>query len=318
MENIIQTDIQFDPTTHTYLRKGIPYTSCTTVIDKFKKPFDRRYWAMYSTLKETFYLRVRAEEDYGIIYVNNTPHSIDSLYGIEVYREACKMMKNGWDDITKVACDRGNVIHDFLETSVNTSKDDEEGATNLIIKPLTGGNMMLFSSQHDLDKTNLLEVYPEIYHTLLFYINRGCTIYAEKKVYIDEYKISGMIDCLIVKGHKFAILDWKTNKDIIHFNSGYYRKEKVDGKYIKTNEWIHKSKPMLAPLQYLEECKGTIYTLQVSLYAYMLESWGYELIQDGLMIYHIRPNERPKLLKVPYMKEDIKLMLDYYKQNLAA
>jgi len=318
MNTIIQSDIIFDPTSHTYLRKGKPYISCTTIVSKFKKPFNRRYWAMYSTLKETFHLRVRAEEEYEIIYVNNTPHSLDSLYSIEMYREGCKMMKNGWDDTTKVACDRGNKIHDYLEGSVNDSKNDSEGDTNITIKPLTGEEIQFYSSQHDLDKTNLLSIFPKIYHTLLYYINTGCTIYAEKKVYIDEYEVSGMIDCLVVKGNKFLIIDWKTNKDIIHFKSGYYKKELINGKYIKTNQWLDKPMPMLYPLTYLEDCKGTIYTLQVSLYAYMLESWGYELINNGLLIYHIRPNEEPELLKVPYMKEDIRLMLNYYKQNLVA
>jgi len=313
IENLTQADIQFDPSTHTYIRKGSVYTSCTTVTGKYKKAFNNRYWSMYSTLKETFNLRVRHDEPYGIIYVNNTEHTLDELYSIDIYREACRMMKNGWDDITKTACSRGNKIHDFLEDSVNDSKDDSEGTTNTFIKPLTGGNFHTYSSQHDLDKTNLLQVYPEIYYTLLYYIERGCTIYAEKKVYIDEYKVSGMIDCLVVKGNKFAIIDWKTNKDIIHFKAGYYKKEKINGKFIKTTQWIEKTSYLLYPINHLEDCKGNLYSLQVSLYAFMLESWGYELIENGLMIYHIRPHEKPKLLKVPYMKQEIFEMLNHHK-----
>lgn len=312
-----QSDILFDPIKHTYLRKGKFYTSCTTITSEFKKPFNRRYWAMYSTLKEKFGCHVVQNEDFDMIQVNGHMQSVDVLYSVEMYRDGCKMMKIGWDDITKTACSRGNKIHDYLEDSINDSKKDG-GKSDYAVKPFTGENTVTYNTLHDLNKTNLQEVYPEIHATLLYYIEMGCTIYAEKKVYIDEYEVSGMIDCLVVKGNKFLIIDWKTNKDIIHFESGYYRKEKINGRHIKTKQWIKKSKPLLTPLAHLEECKGNLYTLQVSLYAYMFESWGYELIDNGLMIYHMRPNERPKLIKVPYLKEDIILMLDYHKENLAA
>lgn len=308
--------IHFEESTHTYTRNNKKYTSCTTVTGMFKKPFDRRFWAMYSALKEKFNYYVRADESIGLIYVNNSPHGIDELYSVQMYRDACKLVRNGWDDITKKACDRGNKIHDYLEDTVNLSKDVKN--TNDTIKPFTGKNTQIFKFKHDLDKTNLQEIYPEIYNTLLYYIDRGCTIYAEKKIFIDDYEIAGMIDCLIVKGKQFIILDWKTNKDIIHFRSGYYKKAKVNGKYIKTNEWVYKSQYLLSPLGHLEDCKGNLYTLQVSLYAFMMESWGYELINKGLMIYHIRPNERPELIKVPYLKQDVYEMLNYYKQNLRA
>jgi len=305
--------IHFDPASHTYTRNGKQYTSCTTVVGQYKKPFNRRFWAMYSALKEVYGYRVRAEEDIGIIHINNQVSTIDELYSVSVYRDAAKGMKNGWDDITKTACDRGNKVHDFLENSINISKGDS-GKSNNQIKPF-GGLYIVIKNQHDLDKTNLLETYPEIYSTLLYYISNGCSIYAEKKIFIDEYEIAGMIDCLVVKGNKFMIIDWKTNKDIIHFTAGYYKKEKVGNKYVKTDRWIKKPQYLLYPLNYLEDCKGILYGLQVSLYAYMMESWGYELIDNGLMIYHMRPNENPKRIPIRYMKEDIITMLNHYKET---
>lgn len=309
-----QVGIHFDEATHTYTRLGKKYTSCTTVTGKYKKPFNRRFWAMYSTLKETFGYRVRANDDLELITVNGTTHGINELYSVEIYREAAKMMKNGWDDTTKVACDRGNKIHDGLEGSINKSKFDVNATTNSQISPFTGETKVVYKTQHDLDSTNLQTIYPDIYNVLLKYINQGCTIYAEKKVYMDEFEISGMIDCLVVKGNKFIIIDWKTNKDIIHFRSGYYKKEKVGNKYIKSSQWINKPSYLLYPLNHLEDSKGNLYTLQVSLYAYMVESWGYELLPNGLFIFHIRPNSRPERIAVPYFKEDIETMLNHFKE----
>jgi len=314
---MMEHGIQFDPVEHKYTRKGKVYTSCTTVIEEVKKPFNRRYWAMYSTLKESFGLRVRQDEDHGIIYVNQTAMTLDELYAVEMYRIGCTQLKNGWDDITNSACSRGNKIHDYLEDTVNTSKGLDNklsaynvGASNDSIIPLTGKNVEVFNTIHDLDATNLKEVYIEIYDVLSYYINKGCTIYAEKKVYIDKYEVSGMIDCLIVKGKNFIILDWKTNKDIIHFKSGYYKKENIGGKWVKGTKWLEKSKYLLYPLNHLEECKGNIYTLQLSLYAYMFESWGYKLLDNGLFIFHMRPNRRPKMIPINYLRDEVIKMLE--------
>jgi len=304
-------DIQFDPINHTYTRNGLIYTSATTIVGKYKKPFNRRFWAMYSTLKETFEMYVRADEPNNVIWVNQRPYTLDELYSIEVYKEGSRMMKNGWDDTTKTACDRGNKIHDYLENTINDSKGDN-GESNDIIKPLQALNINVFSTEHDLDSTNLKEVYPDIYFTLLYYIQQGCTIYAEKKVYIDTYKVSGMIDCLVIKDNNFMIIDWKTNKDIIHFKSGYYKKQKVGNKYIKTDTWIEHPKYLLDPLNHLEESKGNIYSLQLSLYAYIMESWGYKLINNGLLIFHFRPTKNPERIPIKYMKQDIHTMLEHH------
>lgn len=46
-----------------------------------------------------------------------------------------------------------------------------------------------------------------------------------------------------------------------------------------------------------------IYALQLSLYAYIMECWGYELVDKGLeKSIHIRPSAEPKLIRIPYLK----------------
>ena len=184
----MSNDVHFDPVEHKYTRNNSTYISCTTVIDTVKKPFDRRYWSMYSTLKEDFQLKVRPDEDHQIIYVNGTAMTIKELYAVDMYRIGCKQRKNGWDEITKTACNRGNKIHDYLEDTINTSKNKLAAYPdpNSSIIPLTGEKVSVFKTVHDLDKTNLKEIYIEIYDVLSYYIGLGCTIYAEKKVFIDS------------------------------------------------------------------------------------------------------------------------------------
>lgn len=83
--------------------------------------------------------------------------------------------------------------------------------------------------------------------------------------------LSGTIDILCIKDTDFVILDWKTNRDGLQFESGYYKKDKTTKPAQLTNEWVSKSEYMLPPLNYLPNCNGYHYTMQLSMYARMVE-----------------------------------------------
>lgn len=314
--------LSFNPKLHRYTDEtGLVYTSVTTVIGQYKEPFNTRYWSMYTTLKNAGF-KVRPDSACEGIWVNNKFRSLDSLYKNPVSSYEVETLVKKWEVMTKAACDRGNVVHDFLEDNINLSKDDDEGTTNDIIKPIlsisnslnTGLDLVVLKTQHDLDKTGIEAKYPVIYKRLKDYITIGCVLFAEKKIYSTTYQIAGMIDVLIVNLHtkRFAILDWKTNKDVMMFKSGYFKKVKVGNEFIKGDEYVMTGKTLLYPLNDVEDCKGMIYTLQLSLYAYIMELWGYKLVEQGLEIFHIRPNLEPKLIVVDYKKEQIHRMLQHY------
>ncbi len=312
-----KTKIIFDPIPHTYTDEtGLQYTSATTLIGNYEEVFNKKYWSMYSALKNNGY-SVRPVEDFTAIWVNNKFVFLDELYYNPINCKEVKALIKEWDETTVIACNRGNKIHDFLEDSINLSKGDIKGETNDVITPTLTANLasagleVMLKCKHDLDKTDIQSAYPCVYDKLLHYINLGCTIYAEKKVYTTTYQIAGMIDVLIIKGKQFAILDWKTNKAKMNFRSGYYKKVLVKGKWVKSPTYILRSKRLKYPVNNLEACKGIVYTLQLSLYAYIMELWGFTLVKDGLEICHIRPNLKPKYLKIEYKKEDIKRMLQH-------
>lgn len=311
-----QIKINFNPVKHEYTDdNGLVYTSVTTVIGKYKKPFNRRYWSMYTALRDSNF-HVIPDKHQQTIQVDGVIRTLDDLYNNPIKAYEVSRVIRKWKELTERACKRGNEIHDFLEDNINESK--EGGAeTNKFIKPHLGNpsELLKIATVHDLDKTAVKDRFPKIYKTLLFYINNGCILYAEKRIYSTTYQIAGMIDVLIVKGKQFAILDWKTNKDEMLFQSGYYKKEKVNGIYIKTTEFKRTNNKLLYPINDVPECKGMIYSLQLSLYAFIMELWGYKLISNGLMIYHLRPALEPKLIQIRYMKEQIHKMLQHHYQN---
>lgn len=312
-----KVNLIFDPVEHKYSDDtGLVYTSVTTVIGKYQKPFNTKYWSMYCAIRD-LKISVKSYKHEQGMTIKGRYYGINDLYANKRYKEEAEAMVLKWKQITEEACNRGNEVHDFLEDNINLSKDDIQGKSNADIQPLfghTGHTDLIIKTKHDLTKTKIQERYPDIYFRLLAYINAGWTIYAEKKVYSTTYGIAGMIDVLLVRGKKFIIMDWKTNKAKMRFRSGYYKKARgTDGKMFKTDEFVYTNDFLLYPLNNVYACKGMVYSLQLSLYAYIMELWGRELFYNGLEIFHIRPGLKPELVKIDYKRNEIKLMLEHFK-----
>jgi len=311
-----QIKLTFEPNEHKYSDEtGRVYTSVTTLIGQYQEPFNEKYWSMYTALKNAGY-NVRPTRDKKHIVVNNRHRTLTSLYKNPINGHEVKLLVKKWQNLTEEACERGNNTHDYLEDSINLSKGDD-GSSNTQIEPQLAVAMQRIGlveirTKHDLDTTTLQDTFPTIYKRLLAYINFGCVLYAEKRIYTVQFGVAGMIDVLIVKGKQFAILDWKTNKDEMKFTSGYYKKVKINHKWVKSTNWTPFKKHLFTPLNHIQDCKGMLYTLQLSLYAFIMELWGYSLVPNGLEIFHMRPNQEPKLIKVRYLKEDISNMLKHF------
>ena len=87
-----------------------------------------------------------------------------------------------------------------------------------------------------------------------------------------DYLVSGTIDIFCYRPTDFVILDWKTNRDGLKFEAGYYKKDKTIIPNQLTNEWIPQPrKKMLPPVSHLADCNGMHYSLQLSMYAIMAE-----------------------------------------------
>lgn len=304
-------EIQFTSNDHRYFdptRPNVKYTSCTTVIGEYEEEYDSDLWSMQTALKEKGY-KVRVDVPAKVLYINGVKNHLDSLKKNTLFKAWQDVVLAKWNTITIEACERGNENHDFLENSINQSKGFGWGGGNdnhLITSSKIKHNL---TSMHDLDRTQLKEVYPTIYNRFKAYLDAGCSIFAEKRVRLDAVQIAGMIDSPIFKGNSFAILDWKTNKDELKTKPGYYKKEWIGGKLTKTDKFIETNDTFTGVLSHLPFCKFNVYALQLSIYAYILECWGYTLVPNGLEIMHIRPNQVPKLIKIPYLIDEVELIM---------
>ena len=302
----------FDESPHKYTDTlGNEYRSVTTLIGDYYNHFNADYWA-----------HKKAREQ----------------------GKSEKQIRAEWDRIKDEACERGTATHNGIEDAIKSVSKFKEAIKYL--EEVKSGRCITIADIPDLIprpldveefKVATNNKYPEIYRVFDFYTERGYIIYSEIGAFLIDYLISGTIDIFCYRPTDFVILDWKTNRDGLKFEAGYYKKDKSTIPNQLTNEWIKKKQNMLPPLNHLDDCNGMHYTMQLSLYAIMAEiildipcvglglchigsPWVLNKYGQPLRDnegYHVDPDgeETVKWFKIQYLKNEAKALLKdrYYK-----
>lgn len=263
---------------------GNSYTSVTTLIhDNYVPKFNKKYW-----------LHKKARE-----------------LGVSE-----KTLEKQWQAITDEACARGTATHNGIEDAIKEVSMFKQAIRYL--NNISDGRVVTvadipFFKAKPLDVEKFKEAtnnkYPEIYRVFEFYTNKGYTIYSEIGAFLIDYRLSGTIDILCIRDTDFVILDWKTNRNGLQFESGYFRKNKSVKPAQLTNEYVRKSEYMLPPLNYLPNCNGYHYTMQLSMYARMVELiLGIPCV--GLGLCHIASPFVKNCYGMPYRDENNQYPID--------
>ena len=302
----------FDEGPHKYTDTlGNEYRSVTTLIGDYYNHFNADYWA-----------HKKAREQ----------------------GKSEKQIRAEWDRIKDEACERGTSTHNGIEDAIKSVSKFKEAIKYL--EEVKSGRCITIADIPDLIprpldveefKVATNNKYPEIYRVFDFYTDKGYVIYSEIGAFLIDYLISGTIDIFCYRPTDFVILDWKTNRDGLKFEAGYYKKDKSTIPNQLTNEWIKKNQNMLPPLNHLDDCNGMHYTMQLSLYAIMAEiildipcvglglchigsPWVLNKYGQPLRDnegYHVDPDgkETVKWFKIQYLKNEAKALLKdrYYK-----
>lgn len=71
------------------------------------------------------------------------------------------------------------------------------------------------------------------------------------------------------------------------------------------------------PIEYILDCDATKYSLQLNLYRYILEQYyGLPIAKCILGSFHPELQSRYFYYEVPCLQKEIKLIIDYRKQNM--
>lgn len=112
----------------------------------------------------------------------------------------------------------------------------------------------------------------------------------ELLIYNEDYQVAGQIDLPLINGNKVVICDYK-------FTSRIKKDPYDDGDYGITS--ITKDLP---------NCNYTQYSLQLSMYAYLMELKGF--IVEALHLVHISPSGELTVHDIPYMRDVVIKLLE--------
>lgn len=255
--------------------------SATTLVHEFTT-FDSDFWSSYKTLE--FLL---SEDEFKEI----KPTLLDKkIFKSEFYKgygindnqfenKRSEILKE-WDRKRDESCIRGTAIHKQMENGHLKGNTKELQYLNL------GGTFKTDIS----NKIKIGEqgVYPEL---LLSRISDD-----------GKLRVAGQADLIIIDGFDVYILDYKTGK-------------KMDTKSYFDNK-SKKSQKLKYPLNNLDDCNFIHYSLQLSLYAWMIQKIDPRFNIKMLLLIHIDHDNNVNNYECQYLKTDIERMLGYYKTKI--
>jgi len=155
-----------------------------------------------------------------------------------------------WDKSNTVAIDLGTWYHNQREEDiVSCDTIGRAGKDIIIIRPIEQDGVKLAPDQ------NLTE-----------------GIYPEHMVYLKSAGICGQADRVEVIGDTIDLYDYKTNKEI---------------KLTAYTNWEGVTEKMLVPINHLDDCNYTHYSLQLSIYMYIMLKHNPNLKPGKIVLEHI-------------------------------
>ena len=137
----------------------------------------------------------------------------------------------------------------------------------------------------NIDKIDRINKFNKIFATHLYKLS---PVKFEVRIFSKKWKLAGTIDSIFLYRGKIFLLDWKTNKHD-------YENQKIFNK-------------LLSPFDEFDESHINEYSIQISLYALILEEWGFEI--GGGYLVHIGPNTDANIYKTVDMREKLKTHLN--------
>lgn len=279
------SDVVYNDAKHIYIgkngdTKNKKYISVTTLIGLYENKFDGDFWSKYKALEA---LIPESFDTIKPLLLETKKWSDSYLNDLNITKEQLeakvKEIKSEWKNKNKEACEHGTRVHAKQEQSFYSNAD------KMIEKFNLGGKIPVFKNHQSLDMES--GIIPEM---LLTYQSSDGLL-----------RIAGQSDLIIKEGNKIKVWDYKTNKELKQ--KSYFNPK------TKTYEM------MKFPLNKIMDCNFWHYTLQLSLYAWMIQKSHPELLIDELRIIHFTHDGQCNEYVLDYLKDDVIRMLKHYKRQ---
>ena len=187
--------------------------------------------------------------------------------------EAQQAILATWAGKKDRSIDKGNYVHDSFEKyTLNGTYDKEMTESVAFLKKI------------------LLEHY---------------RFYPEVIIHSHKYKMAGRTDLALMrqksKNPVFDFYDYKSNIE---------KGIQFDSISRKDNPVKHYNRFLLPPFEYLEDCNYTIYSMQLSIYAFMAMDSDPNIRIGRLGIIFVDNDFKPSMIPVPFMYQEAKMICE--------
>lgn len=278
-------DVEFYEDGHIYVNtknKDISYISVTSLIKEFHEAYDADFWSSYKALEALMGENFSDLKGY-LLSKKQIKFDVAEYVDIKKFNDLKKEIIDGWLQKSKETSEWGTNIH---------KQKEERFYQGGVISPKDCG-FLLHDGEFSCEKNN-------------FDLSRSRAVLPEYLVYFSNkdfsVNLAGQIDLLIKDGNDLYIYDYKTNEKGIEMKP-YYDKVKKQ------------AKKMYYPINNLDDTTFMHYTMQLSLYAWMLQQINPKFNIKRLCIIHIDRSGKETELDVEYKKEEVVKLLKAYKKK---
>lgn len=128
-------------------------------------------------------------------------------------------------------------------------------------------------------------------------VDEGVCMQPERIMFAEDYELAGMSDLIVdIDPVFFDVGDWKTNRIFNFFNP-------------------FGNQTLLKPFDHLQNCQWSIYTIQLSTYAYMYELETKKRCRQIWVGYWDKTKEIFERIPIMYLKYEAKKLLELHKYN---
>lgn len=284
--------IAFNEEYHRYFNIKNPeynYTSVTTLIGQYYEHFNEDFFSKYKALE-----RISDSEKFQTLkpYLlsNQKSFNEDKLVHSLEYCEVDRQLFE--DTVVEILAEwkKTNVEACEIGTAFHLEKENEwyDKYNDLVRQrvPVSGDFTCI---KNDFSLSREKAVIPEF---LVYY---SCPD--------NILHLAGQVDLLIKDGNDIYILDYKTNAKGIKDKAFFNRKTKRNVK-------------MFYPISNLDDTVMNHYTLQLSIYAFMIQKINPDFNIKLLKLIHIDREGVETEFEVPYLKDEVTKLFKYHKKKL--
>lgn len=91
-----------------------------------------------------------------------------------------------------------------------------------------------------------------------------------------------------------------------------------DWKRVKVLKYENKYAPLRYPLGNLDDCSWSLYTLQLNMYAWFLETECGVTVSDLLLLLVHPERQAPEIVRVPFLRAEIAALVDFEVEQMGA